>query len=128
MIKVSTELFCKVSIFTHSSLFESIYLFHISLSTKRHTEGSPPATAIGFQTCYTVLSADPHVSTPVFLFICSLMKSEARRKRLLPPQKRTPVWSDTHFVQLWHKETVNMGLGAVNTLRRQINLQVKVCD
>lgn len=128
MIKVSAELFCKVSVFTHSSPLESIYLFHVSLSIKRHTEGSPPATAIGFQTCHTILSVDLHVSTRVFLFLCSLMKSEARRKRLLPPQTRTPVWRDTHFVHLWHKETVNIILGALNTFRRQINLQVKVCD
>lgn len=111
-----------------AALLESIYLFCISLSTKRHTEGSPPITAIEFQTCYSILSVDPHVSTHVFLFSRSLMKSEARRKRLLLPQTRTPVWDDTHFVHLWHKEIVNMGLGAVNTFKWQINLQVKVCD
>lgn len=128
MVNVRVEIFCKISGFTHSSTLESIYLFHISLSTKRNTEGSPSVTAIGFQTCYTVLSVDPHVSMHAFLFSYSLMKSEAKKKRLLWPQTRTSVWGDTHFVHLWHKETVNMSLGAVNTFRRQINLQVKVCD
>lgn len=118
MINMSAEIFCKISVFTHSSPLESIYLFRISLSTKRHTERSPPVTTIGFQKCHTILGVNPYASTHVFLFFRSLMKSKARRKSLLLLQMRMPVWGDTNFVYLWHEETVNMDFGAVNTFRR----------